>query len=514
MEESIASRFFGIDELLRLVLAYLTPASGFRVSLLDARHVKPDTLANLARVSRKISGPALDALWSSINQPEAIIGLLPVDAVELTDGDGDAQYRLTRPLAPEDFVNFDKYAPRIHCVDFTGPARYRRLTPGCELLPYIKDFRDPIFPALKEFIWEPSANKGAVGAFHLLSREASVPRDEFHLLSWQVERGAVDSDAMAKTFDAFTDPGLPWLPNVKRLTLCTHFYSPPLRPNLGTLPNVEHFSCQPRISTSSFEDFSALPNLRRLDIRLLKGDFDYIHTSLLASLFPPTISACAASLVHFEFVNPKPIRWAHEGPAPLQFAIFTPLYECSGMQVFSVDASRGARLVITDSDVRAMARSWPALRVLSLQEAARPASAHGLHLYDTLWPLATECPQLSRLELTVDSDVAKAFNAENQRNDHEVEMESVILNSSPCGDPLLIADFLNKAFPRFSAEAFVAFPTKERQEDAEKWAKVAAALASSRLVEMPSEFLISSRSQIHPRVLVDENIALADLPAR
>ncbi|KAJ7041911.1 hypothetical protein C8F04DRAFT_1077718 [Mycena alexandri] len=478
MEESIASRFFGIDELLRLVLAYLTPPSGFRVSLLDSRHVKPDTLASLARVSRKISGPTLDALWSSINQPNAIIGLLPIDAIELTDSDGDPQYRLTRPFAPEDFATFDKYASRIHCVDFTGPTRYRRLTPGCELLPCIKEFRNPIFPALKEFIWEPSANKGAIGAFHLLSREASVPRDEFHLLSWQVERSAVNSDAMAKTFDAFMDPGLPWIPNVKRLTLCTHLYSPPLRTNLRTLSNVEHFSCQPLINTSSFEGLSALPHLRRLDIRLVKGDFDHIHTSLLASFFPPAISACAATLVHFDFVNPKPIRWLPDGsdPALLQFAIFTPLYACSGMQVLSVDASRGAQLVITDSDVRAMARSWPALRVVSLHEAPRPASAHGLHLYDTLWALAAGCPRLSRLELTVDSDVAEAFSVENRRSNHQVEMESVVLNSSPCGDPLLIADFLNRAFPRLSAEAFVAFPTKERQEDEEKWARVAAAL--------------------------------------
>ncbi|KAJ6489212.1 hypothetical protein C8R47DRAFT_1125371 [Mycena vitilis] len=495
--------------------SYISPPGKGTVTSVDTV-----TLARLARVSRNVSDAALDALWRSMHQPAPIIKLLPTDAYEAQG----TRFRLKRPLMTKDFSVFDKYAPRIHYVDFTNSSKL--LGPGCELFPYIKQFRNPVLPALEIFRWEPSTYNGSIGAFHLLSREASVPIREFMLLMWsEIERSEKEAgDPMLnKTVDTFNDPAL-WLPDVKKLTLRTLHYLPAVQAAIQNLTNLEHFSCDLQVSDALFEWLAVLPRLRSMDLRWLPAsatasvspdspsfhalenlrisgtllsiavllpfisspnllsvrlavkdlESQTIDSSLLSLLLPSTIPSRTSTLLHFIFTGPPIYRGAAH--LRLELAVFAPLYACTALQTFRVDVDP-ARLVLSDADVRTMAHAWPALTTLVLpppHAAARPTSP--VHLY-TLWALATACPRLQQLALEVDADVSEAFHTEGGRGSgHAAVMEELTLYCSPCGRPALVADFLNAAFPRLPARVFHAYSTGQRPEDRERWAAVSAAL--------------------------------------
>ncbi|KAJ6542003.1 hypothetical protein DFH09DRAFT_1322634 [Mycena vulgaris] len=528
-EESIGSQFFAIPELLLLVLSYLSPAKA-TISSIDT-----DSLTNLARVSRNISDAALDALWRSMHQPDAIVRLLPADAYEISEGnhwdhDTDSraeEYKLKRPLTANDFVAFDKYAPRIRYVDFSNSSKI--LGPGCEMFPYLKAFRDPILPSLADFRWEPSVVNGSIGAFHLLSREASLPSQEFSLLMWsEIEHVPGESEVMAKTIDAFNHPALPWLPDVKKLTLRTLHYLPAVKTAILNLANLEHFSCDLRLDAALFEGLAALPRLRFVDlrwlppdaaktvsqdsqsfraledvrisgtlssisallplisspdllsVRLIAKDFQSkpIKPYLLALLLPPSVPTRTSTLTHFTFTGPSS---SAPRPARLELAAFAPLYACRALETFRVDID-AFQLVFTDADVRAMARAWPALVILHVvppRSALQPAPA--VHLY-ALWALATGCPQLRQLALELNADVSRPFRGEDdgaRAIGGGRTMEELMLYCSPCGDPALVAGFLNLAFPKLPARVFHAYAPKARPEDEKKWAAVTAALSGT-----------------------------------
>ncbi|KAJ7242379.1 hypothetical protein B0H12DRAFT_850316 [Mycena haematopus] len=555
-EESIGSRFFAIQELLLHVLSYISPPGKGTMSSIDT-----NTLANLARVSRNISNAALDALWKSIDQPDTIIRLLPPDAYEVSYAADPRLYRLRRELTAGDFVAFDKYAPRIRYVDFSNSSKILR--PGCELFPDIKNFRDPILPALADFRWEPSVQNGCIGALHLLSREASLPSQEFSLLMWsEIEHLAFQSDAIAHTIDAFNDPALPWIPNVKKLTLRTLHYLPAVDTAIQMLFNLEYFSCDLSVSGALLKHLAVLPRLRFLDLRSLSwtattnvtgsshdalftvvedlrisGTLDSLATllalvssprllsvrlnlkgedptyptpaspslssvisflptpvpmhtstptpapspslSTVISLLLPTsvpMRTSTTGVTHFTFVWPSNTRFsANPGaiaPLHLPLSEFRPLYACPGLQTFRVDAPLA--VAVTDADVRAMAHAWPLLITLTISPTrVRREGPPGVRLY-TLWALACGCPRLRTLAMEVNAGVEEgAFFSEAGRSGHAVVVDELTLYSSPCGDPLLVADFLNRAFPRLPARALHYWMG---QEGKERWDVVRQAL--------------------------------------
>ncbi|KAJ6510794.1 hypothetical protein C8R45DRAFT_921507 [Mycena sanguinolenta] len=533
--ESIGSQFFAIQELLLLVLSYISPpGKGAMMSSIDT-----NTLANLARVSRNISTAALDALWRSITQPDTLIRLLPPDAYELSYAEDfrPQRYKLRRALTAHDFVAFDKYAPRIRYVDFSNSSDLLR--PGCELFPDIKNLRDPILPALADFRWEPSVLNGCIGALHLLSREASLPSQEFSLLMWsEIEHLAPESesDTIARTIDAFNDPALPWLPDVKRLILRTLHYLPAVDSAIQKLFKLEHFSCDLRVSSALLEHLAGLPQLRFLDLRSLSAD---VHSprdarfpalevlrvsgtlpsiaaflelvssprllsvrmkaedltyptpsgspslsSVLSLLLPASVPTRTAitGLAHFTFVQPSNIRSANGNPGTcLPFVEFNPLYACPGLQTFHVDVDALA-VAVTDADIRAMAHAWPLLTTLAIAPPRILRDAPpDVRLY-ALWALARGCPRLRTLVLEVNAGVEEGpFRDENgeggSASGHAVVMDELTLYPSPCGDPLHVADFLNRAFPRLPARAFHVYWRGHPQQEKERWDAVTEALA-------------------------------------
>ncbi|KAK7039359.1 hypothetical protein R3P38DRAFT_475286 [Favolaschia claudopus] len=553
-EESIGTHVFAIQELLMLVLSYISPPGKGSISAIDT-----GTLASLARVSRNLSNAALNALWRSIHRPDAIIQLLPRDSYELSQNDetGAKQYRLKRPLKSGDFESFDKYAPRIQYVDFSNSSRI--LGPGCELFPYIKEFRDPILPALADFRWEPSVQNGCIGAFHLLCREASLPSQEFSLLMWsEIEHPTEESEVIARTIDAFNDPALPWLPNVKKLTLRTLHYLPAIESAIQRYSGFQHFSSDLRVSGALLKHLSILPHLRFLDLRSLDGSAtadisntpDHSHfpalgalrfsgnitsmaqlcplvssphlssvflrtdlsnappaahplaptlSTLFASLLPPSVPArtSTSGLAHFVFARSSTrsvVNTLTAGTLPSKLSLadaFSPLYACAGLQTFRVDVDP-LTLSMTDADVRAIAHAWPLLTALVITPPrAKRIAPPNVGLY-ALWNLASRCQRLRTLAIEVDADVADAFRAWNDASadgdgdaeelrrslsGHSVVMEELTLFSSPCGDkPLLVADFLNRAFPRLPERAFHVYWSGEAQDGRRRWDVVVEAL--------------------------------------
>ncbi|KAK7037875.1 hypothetical protein R3P38DRAFT_528361 [Favolaschia claudopus] len=142
--------------------------------------------------------------------------------------------------------------------------------------------------------------------------------------------------------------------------------------------------------------------------------------------------------------------------------------------------------------VCAIAHAWPLLTplVIALPRAKRAAPPN-VRLYG-LWDLASRCQRLRTLAIEVDAEVADAFRAWNDSSGadgedssesrrtlsgHSVVMEELMLFSSPCGDkPLLVADFLNRAFPRLPERAFHVYWSGERQDGRQWWDVVAEVL--------------------------------------
>ncbi|KAJ7096097.1 hypothetical protein C8R44DRAFT_813164 [Mycena epipterygia] len=143
-QNSAAHRVLSILELYDLLLGFVA----------QGRYVMPDerSLAQLARVCKITSGPALDLLWSKLTSPARLIDLIPKDAL-IKGTHGAVQWALRRPLVESDFLVFDKYASRVRCVDFASSLT--SMAGGCEIFATLKSFRDPILPRLVDFQWRP-----------------------------------------------------------------------------------------------------------------------------------------------------------------------------------------------------------------------------------------------------------------------------------------------------------------------------------------------------------------------
>ncbi|KAF7290682.1 Aldo-ket-red domain-containing protein [Mycena indigotica] len=514
--ESMASQVFGIPELLLLILSFLAQDGKGTISSVDT-----SSLSCLARVSRNISQAALDVLWRTMYRPDAIVNLLPDDAYHIAEVNGE--YELTRPLTEDDFMVFDKYASRVHYVEFSNSsAKLRR---GCELFPYIKDFRYPLFPLLKEFRWEVSVYNGSIGAFYLICPDTPVPSQELTLLMWsEIEHTSGQSLVMKETIDSFNNPALPWLPDVERMNLRTLEFLPGIRNAIRRLTKLQHISFDLRADPQLFERLSTLPYLKSLDTRhlphnsvsllspntasfaLLESirvsgevealsscllriaspnlhtvrlvphrDDSFVPTSLFQSLVPSSVPQRTTSMTRFTFTSP---HGRDKVALKLVIASLSPLYACRNLEVFRVDVDPG-ELVVTEYDVHAMATAWPRLvDILIAPPRLSAQQGHQLPLY-CLWDFAVWCPRIEHLAIEVNADVFVAFVPPNDGRLPSIDrpqMTDLVLFCAPCGDPDVVASFIKLAFPNVSARAFQAYGTIHRPEDVTRWAQVTAEL--------------------------------------
>ncbi|KAJ6632125.1 hypothetical protein B0H10DRAFT_1937818 [Mycena sp. CBHHK59/15] len=410
--DSAASHFFAIQELLLLVLDYISPPKA------TIQSSDRNSLAALARVSRNISGAALDALWRSIYQP--------------------------------------------------GPSKI--LERGCELLPYIKAFRDPILPALAEFHWEPSVGDGSICAFHLLSRQAFIPSDKLTLVMWsEIEHSNAESDVLADTINAFNDPALPWLPDVKRCSSAPSTISPHQgrspTSKLAAIPHLRFLDLRSILGDVPADilpalSFPALDSLRLhgtqssvrallplisspvlFDVHLHPKDFQTTEPDLFALLLPPTVPSRHSMLTHFTFSG---LYGLSPHVRTLELAAFAPLHVCRALQTFCVDVVMD-ELVFTDADSARWPVRGPRSPCSSLHPGLGPASrAPCAPVYAV--GACRGLPAPAAAPVAVDADVTDAFRVEDATGSCET-MEELQLLYSPCGKPEIVAAFLNAAFP-------------------------------------------------------------------
>ncbi|KAF7329100.1 hypothetical protein MKEN_00170500 [Mycena kentingensis (nom. inval.)] len=520
-DDSIASQVFGIHELLLLVLSFLGPTGkgvGLGIAFVD----RP-TLARFARVSRNVSDLALDALWRSLHRPDAVVRLLPEDAYVGTAEEG---FCLRRPLCSADFQVFDKYAPRVEYVDISNSMG--KLRRGCELFPYFKAFRHPLFPRLKELRWEAAIHNGSIGALNLISPAGPIPSCEFTLILWErvelesaLSSGA--SQAMVDAIRAFNDPAVPWLPDVERMNIRTLEFLPGIQEAIQKLGNLQQLSLDFRADAQMVQWLASRPQLKSLDIRQLPYDsisclprtphtfpaleklrisgtipaltacisritspsLYSIHLvpqlderdispSLFCTIIPESIPARAAELTNFKFTCP--VRRTGQDPLKLVIAAFAPLYACRNLETFFIDVTP-TELVFTDADVHAMGAAWQFLVELYIAPPHRSTPTASLY---SLWAFATGCPRLQRLAIEVDakSSTAEPFVRDDSTLDVDPGPALTELNlfCAPCGDPDFVVAFLKVAFPNLDGLGLRAYGAMARSEDKSRWTQVAAAL--------------------------------------
>ncbi|KAF7305478.1 hypothetical protein HMN09_00800600 [Mycena chlorophos] len=513
--ESVASQVFSIPELLLLVLSHLAP-TGKRGSMFS---IDTQALASLSRVSRATSEAALDALWRRMYRPDAFVRLLPEDAY-CKGPEANAEFQLLRPLTEQDFAVFDKYAYRVHYVDFSNSsAKLRR---GCEVFPHFKDFRFPLLPLLKEFRWEASVY--SIGALYLISPRGPVPSEHLGLLLWGEIDDVDEAGVVKQTIHAFNDPALPWLPDVERMSLRTLEFLPGVRDALRRLENVQNISFDLRADPLLFSHLATLPQLKSLDTRHLSSsalsrvDIDQacfpvleslrlsgaieplsqcislitspqlsnvrltpqsgtsaIPSSLLAALVPLDIPARTTALTRFDISAPH----GRGSTLALDMAVFAPLHACHNLEVFRVDADP-TTLSLTETDVHAMAAAWPRLLEIHIVPPHSAESSGRVSLY-ALWAFAVGCPDLRHLAIEVDANIPEPFAPPTgsdvvlPKPDRPL-MTDFILFCAPCGDPEVVSAFIKLAFPNVDARAFQAYGTVHNPEDKKRWGKVTAAL--------------------------------------
>ncbi|KAF7334922.1 Carboxylic ester hydrolase [Mycena venus] len=432
-----ANQFIHTQDLYELLLTHFIPPI--------TTYVEPHTLAQLARTCKATSDLALDTLWRTLIIPSYILRLLPVDAWELVD----TEYILVRPLVESDFEVFDKYAPRIRVVDFSSPSR----SMGCDLFSSLKAFRDPIFPGLLEFRWQPSVN--TIGAFQLISR--GLPANTFSLSFWEGNltssprpRENVHPANPREVAALLNQPLSAWFPDVQSLNLAigTKYRAiSDVLEGLQSLTRLEDLTVNFSVGPNILAHLAQLPHLlslhlfeedercisaakQILDERSLQTGGSSlraleklsIHTceydalcALLALVTSPALHTVNFDLNGFHPTDATLFRLI-TGPDPTNsFARRASLRHIEFRVINSVGADRGGLpllsdlfdplftcpnlttlvvntgVFLNDADVERMASSWPRLQRLSIYNRAREPAVH----IATLPILASRCPPSS-----------------------------------------------------------------------------------------------------------------------
>ncbi|KAJ7058368.1 hypothetical protein C8F01DRAFT_1303893 [Mycena amicta] len=312
---SAGTQIIFIDEVYTQVLRYLDPSVFPWEGSMAA-------LTSLARTCKAASDPALDTLWHKIYSAHCILHLLPPDAWTIPDDNkvsipGKYENHIirhpepTRALTEADLVAFDRYAPRVKEVRISRSSKDNVCTGSSTIFTALHRLRDPIFPNMRELIWDPSVNYNTMGAFQLISPAYGVPSHRFSLSIEKNLQNELKSRTRSKFippvdeegFAALTEtsnfkPMSDWIsPRIKHLELrIAERYTGKLfltRENvlsgLQGLPQLEHLSVDFSVDVPIILHLATLsPNLRSL--RLLGGEhagtFAALHRDRGAHIFP------------------------------------------------------------------------------------------------------------------------------------------------------------------------------------------------------------------------------------
>ncbi|KAJ7033153.1 hypothetical protein C8F04DRAFT_1105300 [Mycena alexandri] len=491
-----------IQELYELLLTQLDPAAGPNPYYDKAKRA---ALAGLARVSKMTSDPALDKLWLTLTTPSALIRLFPEDLVHLSDS---GQYSLTRPMVESDFLIFDKYAHRVHVVDF---EYLQHLGPGCELFSTLKTFKNPILPNLSKLKWH--LNTDTLGASHLISRDFNLPRNQLSLTMW----------GRAELLQFFQLPDVPSLTlrtgaalsnldilrGLQSMSKLQHFrYS--LTGSMG-LDILDHLSRIPHLQTLHIGDVDGLtvdvlrqtsikrqeqtgePSFTALQSLLISGPYSVLSSFLsivssntlesveirlkdfspIDSTLCSLLSRSSFTLRHFTFLTMDSSVSTHPRHSLFTMTVFAPLLTCTNLETVEINFD-ATRVEFNDVDVEKMTVAWP--RLVRLKVFSRYTQEHGwvdpqVHLY-TLWNFVERCRGLRELEMRVDARVNGPFiPPDGTTRPGLLSLRRICLFLSPCEAPTHVAEFLNLAFPRLT-EFYVGLSREAEKSGSRVWYEV------------------------------------------
>ncbi|KAI9056431.1 hypothetical protein FKP32DRAFT_1682376 [Trametes sanguinea] len=440
-----------IDEVVRDIMAHLPPAG------------RPKTLANCARVSRAVSEPALDVLWSRLTELSPLWNLLP-DILDNFDSDSPVDGRTVEMLAVDDaqWSRFTRYARRVRVLHYPCRAansewRHRRTL--ASLARHATRFGVPLLPRLEELSWLQ------------FSRENT---DCLRFLSPSLRRITIycNDDSSHGTGDA-PEPSEPFIrrggvllsllnersPGVEELSLEGVELPSPLAPMPAFAPlRSLHLGSMAAPVSAIIAYCSAMPNLSSLSVDLSRSDTAFgtylgRHNTptygvpplqalqslrivgapaaieeLLEGIRSPSLRSaklCVASPEHdreggARCVSLLTTRFANslesvrveykrssagraQTNAPRPFSRFIrPLLAASHLRHCTVVVEDVAPTSMTDEDVAAMAEAWPALTALEVSLR----SPVELPAITALAAFSRCCPDLASLRLPISQDVS------------------------------------------------------------------------------------------------------------
>ncbi|KAI0040963.1 hypothetical protein FA95DRAFT_1502049 [Auriscalpium vulgare] len=404
------------------------------------------TFARLATVCHAWKEPALDYLWNTLASIDPLLSLLPDIKRHLSPAN----------VSADALANFHAYASRVRSISHRSRA-FTRIPPGILSL-LTRDAHELVLPALRavrltfsdtskpkipptlylsralrslsvdiSFIGRKSAD-GVQPGEALCAYMGAVARvacglEDLRLRGRVCERIAdtvatmtglrsldlcVGKDLSARTFAAIT--AFPRLEDL-RIQL-DGMDSEALAEELeeaAAFPSLEvlHIRSSPSVLEALFERLAAR------NLRTVRLESDFKPRSV--DVWTPVLALLAARAAHTlaELTIESLTNFCevpdHAFPPKLNFTLDTlaPLAKVAGLRRFSLDASVPADL--SDADLAALARWWPAIEELALW--TRPVDAFDYPAYFTVQPratpaslavLAAHCPRLRMLTVPMD----------------------------------------------------------------------------------------------------------------
>ncbi|KAJ7744107.1 hypothetical protein B0H16DRAFT_1727382 [Mycena metata] len=476
-------RALEIPELVELICAELAA-----ISLPD----RSRDLNSVARVNRRFSEPALDWLWKTQNGISNVLGTMGDDLWEFDPPGQPNSVRVLRDIRPEDWVRFQVYAPRIQTfswIDIRGDpttgtwsAVFALLT--ASLLPL-----DHLLPNLKVLNWAVT-----VGSYFPYVHLFLGPRLE------TISLGRLSEESHLSFL-----PTLPTqCPRLAEVTVLgtreLEIHYKEISTMICSLAHLVRVSVD-GLNQTAFEYLSQLPTLS-LTIRLGPHFIpahpasdtavftalqeiilrDTPHTFLLAffattpatpfrrivvtTSSPPArvdiirlyahIAASSDPLALRRLtLNSSPSASAAAFPlAPLSDTVIPPdalrpLFCFTNLIKISLSPPAGFDL--DDTTVAYLARSWPNVQHLNLSGGAYHRAPSRLTLRG-LCALARNCPALRTLTLPFNALVVPDDGDALPQAPSEVGgVWRLDVYDSPLVDPLAVAGYLFKVFPRLTA---------------------------------------------------------------
>ncbi|KAG6908988.1 hypothetical protein DXG01_002477 [Tephrocybe rancida] len=454
-------------------------------------------LANAALSCRRFKEPALDALWSRLENITHAFKLLP--AFRRLGG----CFVLDGVVTHEDWARFDSYAKRVRCLIFVDhgiihPSVYIRVA---QLKP------SPLLPNLQSIASSP----GGSGILTVLSPtlvDVRIMADEsakffpeictcLQVLSVSAPRLRVLSvqavlareslcmfSRMSQLEDLFLIGKGNWDPSfLTSLSSLQYLHTLKFEiddsvatytPSRGRTPPPSFFSSlrilevfgQPWQTTASLSIFPAHP-LRHL---VLSTPHQRASPELgIWALAAQDIASKFRSLQHLELLCTV---WdgALTPPALPDFAILEPLLELKGLELVRLEFPC---LFFSDSEFEKTAAAWPNLRSLQLSGSSGIPNA----TIASLQSFAVHCPSLQSLSVAFDARKVPAPGAASAAAPVSFsKLESFAVQDSPIDTILSIGRHLDRLFPSLH--------TIEASAHQDTWADVKSLVDTLQLARM------------------------------